>query len=125
MPLPVGNWKININGTEGELPIVSPPDQQGKFSGVVMGKNFQGFWDETSQTVTINVKVGEFDNFPTIYLLKGYLFRTPANAEPGRDVIVTLSGYVQTQLGPGYLGVANSSFRRNIFGWFAQIQEVQ
>jgi hypothetical protein len=123
MPLPIGRWKININGTEGELPI-NTPNEQGVFFGDIMGKNFQGFWDEISQSVTISVKVGEIADFPNVYLLKGYLFKTPANAEPGRDVTVTLSGFVQSQLGPGFLG-ANGSSRRNVFGWFAQIQEVQ
>jgi hypothetical protein len=122
MPLPAGRWKINVNGTEGELNIDAVPNQQGQISGDILSKGFKGMWDETSQSITIIVVLTPGD-FGTIALYKGYLSRTPPNPEPGRDVVAILAGSVQVNEGNGF-PPARASSRRNIFGWFAQIPEV-
>ena len=123
MSLPTGLWKINVNGTEGNLTIDGAPNQQGIFSGGFFGVNFRGFWDESSQCITFCVRTGGDADFPTVALLKGYLFRSPPNPEPGRDVVTTLTGFVQVNDGPGFRAIPGTS-RRNIFGWMAQISEV-
>src|SRR2546430_8114365 len=57
----------------------------------------------------------------------GHLFRSPANPEPGRDVVATIAGSLHMSVGnlsPGTFPAIGTS-RRNVFGWFAQITEVQ
>jgi hypothetical protein len=103
--------------------IDAPPGHEGFISGGVLGKSFRGLWDEVSQTITLTVRVGGPDDFPTIALFKGYLFISPPNPEPGRDVVVTLSGSVQVNETGGFPAASGAS-RRNIFGWFAQITHV-
>jgi len=124
MSLPTGTWKANVNGTESDL-IIEAPNQQGVFIGTFFGTDIRGFWEESSQTITFSVTV-LLNAPPTIALFKGYLFRTPPNPEPGRDVLATLTGFVQANVGgagPGGFPTLGTS-RRNIFGWLAQITEV-
>jgi hypothetical protein len=58
---------------------------------------------------------------------EGHLLRSPLNPEPGRDVQATLTGSLR--MNAGNLGTAQfpavPTARRNIFGWFAQITELQ
>src|SRR4029453_16981693 len=102
MALPSGVWQINVNGAEGDLNI-SAPSTRGVFDGAVLGMPGRGFWDEVSQTFTFTVLV-QIDpvggqSRTTVALFKGYLFRTPPNAEPGVDILVTLAGSVQVNAG--------------------------
>ena len=122
MSLPTGTWKANVNGTETDL-IIDPPNQQGIFAGKFFDTDIRGFWEESSQTITFSVGVIETP-LPTFALFKGYLYRTPPNPEPGRDVLATLTGFVQVNnAGPATFPVVGTS-RRNVFGWLAQITEV-
>jgi hypothetical protein len=125
MPLPTGTWELNVNGQELELVIRSV--QEGVIIGTLSGRALSGFWDESAQTITFAVPdVGEARRpdppiDPAIF--KGYLFRTPPAAPPGRDITATLTGFVQASSNFG--GFLNPNFRRNVFGWFAQISEIQ
>ena len=129
MPLRSGNWKATVNGTEAELNI-EMPNQQGVFAGQLLGIALRGFWDEVSQTIAFGLVAVVDDGIPIVASFQGHLFRSPPDPEPGRDVIATLTGSVQmsahslfvtgTTLFPA-LGTA----RRKLFGWFAQIPEIQ
>ncbi len=128
MPLPTGTWKANVNGTEAELRIQTP-DEQGRLQGQILGSQIIGFWDEVSQTITFTVTEVLFaGNAHTIVAsFKGYLFRSPPNPEPGRDVVATLAGSLQMSVNAA-IGIpfpAIGTSRRNVFGWFAQIAELQ
>jgi hypothetical protein len=126
MPLPTGIWKMNLNGKELNFLIASI--QGGIFSAQFLDQNQTGFWDEVSQTITFGVSDGQ-GGLAAVAAFKGYLFRSPEDPAPGRDVIATLAGSVQVssvQVSTGPFAKANliSSSRRNVFGWFAQITEV-
>ena len=107
---------MNVNGVEGTIDISQ--SQRDGFSAThsEFGR-FDGFWDETSQTITFAIKEGD-----GLALFKGYLFRTVQSPEPGRDVMVTLTGSLQ--VAGSIASFFNASARRNAFGWFAQITEV-
>jgi hypothetical protein len=126
MPLPSGAWKANVNGLEAELTL-GPPNQQGLVGGQFFGTDIRGFWDEASQTITFDLTVIFDGSVPVIASFRGYLFRSPLNPAPGRDVVATLAGSLQVSA--GNLGVsgfpARPTSRRNVFGWFAQVPEVQ
>lgn len=123
MPLQAGTWKINVNGSEGDLIIDAAPDVRGHFAGSVLGRTVNGFWDETTQTITFWPLMPVLLELPVVIIFKGYLFVTPPNPEPGRDVLTTLTGFLQANNGAGFPGVVGDT-RRNIFGWFAQITVV-
>lgn len=125
MPIPSGNWKANLNGTEVELRL-DPPGQAGVITGHALNADFRGFWDEVSQRLTFALTVVFEGGTPVMALFEGYLFRTPANPEPGRDVAATLAG--SFQMTPSAAAplpfVAAGSARRNVFGWTASILEI-
>src|SRR5437588_12967736 len=99
MPLPTGVWKANVNGTEAELSIEAP-NQQGTFVGRFFGIDLRGFWDEFSQTISFTLTViTPPTGIPVVASFKGYLFRSPPNPEPGRDVVTTLTGSLQMTAG--------------------------
>lgn len=125
MPLPTGAWKANVNGIEAAL-ILEAPDQNGVFAGTLFDTSFRGFWTESSQTVTFSVLVFFGAESATVAFFSGHLFRTPPNPEPGRDVLATLAGSVQMNVGDAGPATfpALGTARRNVFGWFAQITEV-
>jgi len=125
MPLPAGNWKAVVNGAEEDLAIAAP-GADGVFTGTFGLAPIRGFWDEVSQRVTFTVTVFFGAGFPTIALFTGYLFRTPPNAAPGRDVVATIAGTVQANVGDAGPGTfpALGTARRNVFGWLATITEV-
>jgi len=122
MPLPIGAWKLNVNGTEVPL-FIESPNQQGIFDAQLLGIPCAGFWDEVSQTITFvySPAVAGFLG-PNVAVFKGYLFRSPPNPQQGQDVLVTLAGSVQVSTGDFTPAISTS--RRNVFGWFAQIPEV-
>ena len=65
---------------------------------------------------------------PVFGIFEGYLFRTPLNPAPGRDVTATLVGslLVSAQsVGLDVLPEAVPSSRRFTFGWMAQLPEAQ
>jgi hypothetical protein len=119
MSLPLGTWKMNINGEETDFQI-SLADGSGLFNATIVNlqRTVSGFWDEASQTVTFGLAIGQ----ENVIMFKGYLFRTPPNPEPGRDIMATLVGVAQVNAMATRFLPANA--RRNVFGWFAQITEV-
>jgi hypothetical protein len=129
MSLPVGTWKAVVNGSEGPLRI-DAPDAQGVFTGQIFQGRIKGFWNEAAQTIQFAsfAEAGVENQNPLFGIFEGYLFRVPANAEPGRDVTATLVGslYVSAQaIGEGvFPGVVPTS-RRQTFGWLATFVEVQ
>jgi hypothetical protein len=120
MPLPVGIWKMNINGRELDFNIQLV--QEGTVTSVLLGETQIGFWDEVSQTITFGCT--RQLALPPLAVFKGYLFRSPENPAPGRDVVATLAGSVQVGAGGFFEANLIASSRRNVFGWFAQITEV-
>ena len=114
MTLKTGEWKMNQNGVEGPLTIITVDQATGLFGGSLAGASFTGVWDETSRTITFPGGFGVF---------KGFLSSTPRNPVPGQDVLWTLAGFVQiTDLPTAIQNGGNA--RRTVFGWFAQITEV-
>jgi hypothetical protein len=119
----LGTWKINVNGTEGSITI-GAPTTEGVVSGSYGTSKFEGFWDEVSQTISLNVRLqGAGPSVPAVAIFKGFLFRTPSGAEPGSDLLTTLTGFVQV-FDDHSFSPAHGSSRRNVFGWVAQIPEV-
>lgn len=125
MPISSGDWKGNFNGVEATIRF-NPPNSAGQITGLFLSSEFRGFWDETTQTVTFAVTVVFEGATPVLALFKGYMFRTPQNPEPGRDVLATLTGHFD--LTPSTSAtlpfVATGTSKRNVFGWYAQITEV-
>lgn len=124
MPLSSGTWKANLNGLETVLHL-NPPDPSGVISGQLINADFRGFWEESSQKLTFSVTVVFEGAVPVIAVFTGFLLRTPPTPEPGQDVTATLTGYFQmTPSAPTIPFPAIGTARRNIFGWFANITEV-
>lgn len=132
MPLLAGTWKINVNGTEGDLVINLNADET--IGGTVIGVPLSGYWNEASQMIFfeslvppllglvngIPVLVGSSNSLGTFV---GYLFSTPPAPPPGSDIEWTLSGYVMTPPLVGFPAAVSNS-HRTTFGWFAEITEV-
>ena len=126
MPLPTGIWKANVNGTEIDLSI-DVLNQQSVFLGQFLGAAFKGFWDESTQSVAFTVTVIFEGSAAVTASFGGHLFRSPTNPEPGRDVVATIAGSLHMSVGnipPGTFPAIGTS-RRNVFGWFARITELQ
>ena len=124
MPIPSGDWKGNFNGVEAPIRF-NPPNAAGQITGTFSNFDFRGFWDEVGQTVVFPVTIVFEGATPIIALFRGYMFRTPQQAEPGRDVLVSLSGHFEVTPASAVLPfAATGTARRNVFGWFAQIVEV-
>ena len=131
MALQTGTWKVNVNGTEGDLQLsaVSP---QGAVTGLIFGLPIVGLWDEVSQTIAFirqeySLQVPGCPPVPhrTIpHFFKGYLFSTPPAPQPGQDVLWTLAGSVADPVGEAATGIAGGTARRNEFGWFAQATQL-
>jgi hypothetical protein len=129
MPLPLGVWKANVNGSQGEL-LFEEVTSQGNVRGSLFNLPLFGLWTEPSQTVVFSVKrqidagggVGlTAEWIPHSFM--GYLFSTPAMPQPGQDIVWTLAGSVIDAVGQAINGVAATS-RRTHFGWIAQLTQV-
>ena len=98
MPLPTGTWKMNVNGKELDFTIQSVQVQEGQgvFSAFLLAESLTGFWDEVSQTITFGLTKGQGPG-GVAAVFKGYLFRSPENPEPGRDVVATLGWFCSSQ----------------------------
>jgi hypothetical protein len=127
MPLPAGVWKANINGFERSLQI-NAPNQSGVLTVQVPGVpdvSFDGFWDEPSQTITFSFTLQwDTPGKPVVAMFKGFLFRTPTSPAPGQDTVATLTGFVQMSTATSLDPTLPATSRRNVFGWFAQITEL-
>lgn len=128
MPLLIGNWKINVNGSEGDLNIGA--NVSGTIAGSVIGIPFTGYWNEASQMIFFeSISPAGVDANGSVFgsvnrgTFVGYLFSTPPQPIPGSDVKWTLCGYVTTPPGGGF-SAALSNTRRTTFGWLAQITEI-
>lgn len=129
MPLPIGTWTAIVNGAETPLRIDSP-DVQGLFTGQIFGGRIKGFWNESAQKIQFAsyAEGGGGTPNPVFGIFEGYLFRVPANPEPGHDVTATLVGSLSASaasLGAGVLPGVVPTARRQNFGWLAQIVEIQ
>ena len=127
MPLPVGTWKANVNGTVIDLKI-SGVDPQGLFPVNLMNVDTQGFWNEVDQSLSIGLVLnfGGAVGQGVVAIFEGCLFRSPTNPQAGQDVTATLAGTVRVTAGATAVGAfpATPSSRRSVFGWYAQIIEV-
>ena len=128
MPLPYGDWTANANGSTTPLRI-DAPDQQGVFTGQIFGTRIRGFWNEAAQAIRFTAYAQGGDGNPiAVYgFFEGQLFRTPPNPAGGQDVQATLVGSVvlgpqvpAEQVLPGMVPTA----RRSVFGWMANITEL-
>ena len=129
MPLPIGGWRLNVNGLEGGLMIESVETATSVVEGSIhavsaLGNSrIRGSWNEATQCLTfVVIRVGSQDLvLPTFF--RGLLFGSPLNAPPGQDISWTLAGSVWDVTLSGDIGVHGTS-RRNEFGWFAQLTQV-
>ena len=124
MPLPPGIWNANINGVESQIQL-NPPNQSGVLTLLFSGVEFDGYWDEVSQTITFSVTLAlDRPGKPVVAVFKGFLFRTPSDPTPGQDAVATLAGFVQVTTGGHPNPALAATSRRNVFGWFARINEI-
>jgi len=115
VPLRIGKWKINANGSEGEL-YITAIDAQGNLSGTVFGNNkILGFWDDFSQRITF-MRIAPPLNLLTIQIFTGYLFQNPIAPTAGQNVKFTLTGLFEAFKGTG------RKAQRVLCGWFAQTE---
>jgi len=113
MPIPAGSWKITAGPTIGTLTFSGTT---GAVSGTMEGTPFVGFFDETSQTLTMlrNPRIGDVSPFSGVVttpltIFQGMLFRfTP----PGT------SSAVAVLTGTFYLASGNNV--PTYTTWFAQ-----
>lgn len=94
MPIPAGTWDITAGGPVGKLTFGA---QTGPLTGTIFGEPFVGFFDETSQTLTIlqNPSVASSatykDALATPFnVYQGTLF--PSFTAPDKTVIFVFSG---------------------------------
>jgi hypothetical protein len=131
MDLPLGEWKSNYSGTEGKLQITSVNDE-----GIVLGKLFpmqqpiefflQGLWDNAARKLTFGLRKidGVVETVVPIVFV-AYLFPTPPDMQPGKDVIWTLCGSFQIwDLSRGVMFLTAYGAKRNVFGWYATTTKV-
>jgi hypothetical protein len=88
-----------------------------------------GYWDEASQTITLQMTTyqlveqpGAHPGFRAALLFEGSQFPTPAQPEPGQDVVWTLAGQftaLAPLITPPPLFLVSPSPRRHRFGWRA------
>lgn len=128
MPLPVGTWKANVNGTAADIKI-GGVDPQGLFPVTLFNVNTQGFWNEVAQSLSIGLVVnfgGGGVGQGVVALFEGCLFRSPPNPQAGQDVTATLAGTFRVTAGAVAAGAfpAVPTSRRDVFGWYAQLTEV-
>ena len=122
MPLPIGTWKITVNGAEGALEI---NEAGGLVTGLLMTEAIDGSWNETAQCLSF-VSLAQLSatafQFRGFYV--GYLFSTPRAVQPGQDILWTLCGVVHAtpQVESPAYGQAHPL--RNVFGWHAQRGQV-
>jgi len=107
MPLPLGSWNINANGSLGTLTVT--PDGMGGINGSVFGQPMVGFFDETARTVRFLRVMSP--NLSTFQVYTGALFQF---STAPNTVTFTLAGNFE-QFPPS--GSVNS------FSWFAQMAQ--
>jgi hypothetical protein len=105
---PTGTWKINANGTEGELIINSITD--GKVEGKLLGNEMLGSYDE--KTKSLSVLRLNHDGF-AFQSYKGYLFLNPEV----QQVRYNLAGTFQVYSAEGGLP--------GEYGWYAQLSKLK
>jgi hypothetical protein len=99
-------------------------------AGQIFGGRIKGFWNEAAQKIQFAsyAEEGGGTTSPVCGVFEGYLFRTPLNPAPGRDVTATLVGslHVSAQsVGLDVLPEIVPSSRKSTFGWMAQLPEPQ
>jgi hypothetical protein len=85
-----------------------------------------GYWNESSQAITLATTTYASlmlpPNFLGTFLFEGYLFQTPAQPQPGQDLLWTLVGHVTAVGIPAGSGLTTSA-RRHRFGWRATFSQ--
>jgi hypothetical protein len=105
---PTGTWKINANGSEGELIINCITD--GKVEGTLFGNEMLGSYDEKTRSLSVRrLNKGGF----AFQSFKGYLFLNPEV----KQVRYHLAGTFQVHSGEG--GVPGE------YGWYAQLSKLK
>ena len=127
MPLQIGAWTLDANGTLGQLTIDSV-DTAGVLNGSLdlngEHRQIEGFWDEISQEISFNafqrwVILG-IDLPPNVGIhnatYTGHLFTDSTRmAGISGAVVYTLAGSYEASQSTG------ASARRHLFAWYAQI----
>lgn len=107
--LSTGTWKINANGSEGELIINCITD--GKVEGKMFGNEMLGSYDEKTKCLSVRrLNHGGF----AFQSYKGYLFLNPEV----KQVRYNLAGTFQVQHS-GEGGLPGE------YGWYAQISKLK
>ena len=116
MPLEVGTWTINENGTVSQLAITNV-DTAGNVSGILAGAQIAGFWNELSQKLTFHwTQTPPGGGIAPQKLYTGFLFKDSFRVPGIRGgTVFTLAGYV------AIAGIQPQTLDRLIFGWYAQI----
>ena len=127
MPLPLGTWDCNINGSVNQM-VIQQIDASGWITATIGGGTVAGFWDEVAQKITlywtgfVMPPLGVPLLIETVLsasrVLVGYLFATPTTPPAGQDINWTITGYFHAGIALG------GSSRRDTFGWFAKITQV-
>jgi len=113
MPIPPGSWDITASGLVGVLTFAA---NTGPVSGTIFGDSFVGFFDETSQTLTLlrNPQVKAEGGFTGVFVTpftvyQGSLF--PEFTPLGGGAMSILSGVFYSNAGNGAPAYST---------WFAQ-----
>jgi hypothetical protein len=125
--LKLGIWKANLSGYVCDLTITNVGIDGGitaTISASFGDYYLVGCYDEASRRIVItpSLQPPQDELFRRIPVLEGYLFSDPIRPTPGQDVIWTIAGtFISLFTIPMDLG---QSFKRNVFGWYAQTTEV-
>jgi hypothetical protein len=136
MPLLNGTWKLNVNGNEGTLNLMSI-DAGGNILGSIvipgaggLGIQFMGSWNEAAQAIYFEtmssivqpaISAPGSTNFRAQFF--GYLFSSQDAGSPGADIKWVLCGEVSSSMASPFPGLQVNS-RRTKFGWYAEIKQV-
>lgn len=103
MPLQIGIWNINTNGTVDQLQI-NGVDVNGNVAGTLAALQITGFWDEITQRLMFTDGISAYS---------GFMF-SDQNRMPGiiGGNVLTLAGCYTSS------GAAADQYT---FGWYAQI----
>jgi hypothetical protein len=98
MPIPAGSWKITAGPTIGTLTFSGTT---GALSGTLDGTPFVGFFDETSQTLTMlrNPHIGNVNPFSGVVatpltIFQAMLFRFTPSGTSSAVAVLTGTFYV-------------------------------
>jgi hypothetical protein len=146
MPLLMGTWQLFVGGGPA-VPLTISQPQSTQIVDVAAGSdlsarlvpgltlenrfpmNGQGFWDESGQAISFGLTGQAAGATPVTYMFAGHQVVLPADGgDPAQDQLCTLVGefqHVLAQLPPFHaVGFSYENARRQSFGWYAQITQI-